>query len=56
MSTQEELRRYCINILGMPEECIGDEEIPQGVLLLGKRPLTEAEKEWAKTLKPTLGV
>jgi len=41
----------------MTEESIGDDEIPQGVIDLRFNycPLTEAEEEYARTLKPTLG-
>ncbi len=46
---QEELRQYLLD-LGIPEEDIGDEEIPEGVLLIDNRPLTEAEREWARTI------
>ena len=51
MATQEELRRHCIEVLGMTEESIGsDEIIPQGMLLIGNSTLTEADKEWARTI------
>ena len=53
MATQEELRRHLLS-LGMSEGSIGDDEIPQGVLLVSKRPLTEAEEEHARTLRTTL--
>ncbi len=48
-ATQKELRQHLLN-LGMSEESIGTEEIPQGVLLLVNRPLTKTEKEWAKMI------
>ncbi|KKL47767.1 hypothetical protein LCGC14_2332260 [marine sediment metagenome] len=52
MATQAELRKHCIEAFGMTDEEIGEEEIPQCVLLLrlDKRPLTEAEEKWAREL------
>ena len=56
MPTQEELRKHCIEVLGMTEESIGDDEIPQGVIDLrfDHRPLTKAEEEYALQLIPTI--
>ena len=51
MSAQQELKRHLL-VLGMSEETIGDEEIPQGVLLISNRPLTGEEKAYARTIKP----
>ncbi len=54
MATQEELRQHLLG-LGMSEESIGHEEIPQGVLSLSTRPLTEEEEVYALTLNPLSG-
>ena len=56
MPTQEKLRKHCIEVLGMTNESIGEDEIPQGIMLLrfDKRPLTEAEEEWARGLTPSI--
>ncbi len=54
MATQDELRRHCIQELGMSEKRMENEEIPQGVLLICRRPLTAAEEAHALTLKSTL--
>ena len=48
-ASQEDLRRHLLDT-GMTEKQIGDGEIPQGVLFISHRPLTRAEKEYAKTL------
>ncbi len=50
MAAQEELRQHLLK-LGMSEESIGDEEIPQYVLLLSNEPLTDADKEWARSIR-----
>ncbi len=55
MKTQTELRKHCVEVLGMSEENIGDEEIPQGIIHLGgSEGITEEDMEWAEGLSPSI--